>query len=35
MSRTFQPGQMQPFLDLTAQARGLTPGGTLRVERAL
>jgi hypothetical protein len=35
MSRTFQPGQMQPFLDLTAQARGLTPGGTLRVEREL
>ncbi len=35
MSRTFQPGQMQPWLDLTEQARGLAPGATLRVERVL
>lgn len=33
MSRTFQPGQMQPWLDLTSQAKVLPPGGTLRLER--
>jgi hypothetical protein len=35
MSRTFQPGQMQPWLDLTAQMRALKPGEPLKVERTL
>lgn len=33
MSRTFQPGQLQPWLDLTEEIKKLTPGQTLRVER--
>lgn len=35
MSRTWQAGQMQPWLDLTAQAARLKPGETLRLERTL
>jgi hypothetical protein len=33
MSRTFQAGQLQPWLDLTADVRKLSPGETLRVQR--
>jgi len=33
MSRTFQAGQMQPWLDLTQSARSLAPGEALKVER--
>jgi hypothetical protein len=33
MSRTWQRGQLQPWLDLTAQAKALGPGEPLRVER--
>jgi hypothetical protein len=33
MSLTFQPGQMQPWLDLTPQATTLAPGAALRVQR--
>lgn len=35
MSRTFQPGQMQPWIDLTEQRRKLTDGDALRLERTL
>ena len=35
MSRTFQSGQLQPWMDLTAQVRGLKPGEPLRVVRVL
>ena len=35
MSRTFQPGQLQPWMDLTVQVRGLKPGEPLRVVRVL
>lgn len=35
MSRTFQPGQLQPWLDLTEQVRSLSPGEPLTVERCL
>jgi hypothetical protein len=35
MSRTFQPGQMQPWIDLTQQARSLKPGQALTCERTL
>jgi hypothetical protein len=33
MSRTFQAGQLQPWLDLTDQVRQLSPGEALQVER--
>lgn len=33
MSRTFQPGQMQPWLDLTPQVRALSPNAELEMER--
>lgn len=33
MSRTFQAGQMQPWLDLTAKVRNLPPAQPLKVER--
>ena len=33
MSRTFQPGQMQPWLDLTEKVRNLPAGESLCVER--
>ena len=33
MSRTWHPGQMQPWLDLTAEMKKLQPGQTLRIER--
>lgn len=33
MSRTFQAGQLEPWLDLTADIKKLTPGKSLRVER--
>ncbi len=35
MSRTFQPGQLQPWLDLTPQVRALRDGEPLIVERTL
>ncbi len=35
MSRTFQIGQLQPWLDLTAKVKGLSPGEVLEVERYL
>ncbi|NJO39898.1 MAG: hypothetical protein HC769_04045 [Cyanobacteria bacterium CRU_2_1] len=35
MSRTFQLGQLQPWLDLTEEVRKLAPGETLTVEREL
>ncbi len=35
MSRTFQRGQLQPWLDLTAKVKGLSPGEVLEVERYL
>lgn len=35
MSRTFQRGQMQPWLDLTAEVKKLSPGQSLKVERNL
>ncbi|NER00072.1 MAG: hypothetical protein F6K30_25805, partial [Cyanothece sp. SIO2G6] len=35
MSRTFQSGQLQPWLDLTAQVKQLPDGEILRVERSL
>ncbi|NEQ33529.1 MAG: hypothetical protein F6K04_21465, partial [Leptolyngbya sp. SIO4C5] len=35
MSRTFQRGQLQPWLDLTPQIRQLQPGQPLKVERSL
>ncbi|MGK7890454.1 MAG: hypothetical protein AB4042_14050 [Leptolyngbyaceae cyanobacterium] len=35
MSRTFQAGQLQPWLDLTAQVKPLPDGEPLRVERSL
>ncbi|MEO0407799.1 MAG: hypothetical protein AAF289_10650, partial [Cyanobacteria bacterium P01_A01_bin.135] len=35
MSRTYQPGQLQPWLDLTEQVRGLEPGEPLVVKRSL
>ena len=33
MSRTFQLGQLQPWLDLTPQMKTLAPGETLKLER--
>ncbi len=35
MSRTYQAGQMQPWLDLTPKVRALKGGEALRVERVL
>jgi hypothetical protein len=35
MSRTFQAGQLQPWLDLTAQVRKLAPGEPLRLQRSV
>ena len=35
MSRTFQPGQLQPWLDLTDAVTKLSPGQTFKVERQL
>jgi hypothetical protein len=35
MSRTFQIGQLQPWLDLTSDVRKLAPGQPLRLERTL
>lgn len=35
MSRTFQPGQLQPWLDLTPQIRALREGQPLVLERSL
>ncbi len=35
MSRTFQMGQLQPWLQLTEQIKGLAPGQSLRVMRDL
>ena len=35
MSRTWQAGQLQPWLDLTEQMRALAPGDVLRLERTL
>lgn len=35
MSRTFQRGQLQPWLDLTGQVQQLEPGEPLQVERKL
>lgn len=35
MSRTFQIGQLQPWLDLTPQIRQLGPGEPLRIQRRL
>ncbi len=35
MSRTFQAGQLQPWLDLTAEVRQLSAGDPLKVERWL
>jgi hypothetical protein len=33
MSRTFQPGQLQPWLDLTPEVKKLAPGESLKLER--
>jgi hypothetical protein len=33
MSRTFQPGQLQPWFDLTERVKSLRPGDVLRLER--
>jgi hypothetical protein len=33
MSRTFQAGQLQPWLDLTTEVKKLAAGETLRLER--
>jgi hypothetical protein len=35
MSRTFQIGQLQPWLDLTEQVKQLKPNQNLRLERDL
>jgi hypothetical protein len=35
MSRTYQPGQLQPWLDLTSQIKELAPGAALCVQREL
>lgn len=35
MSRTYQPGQLQPWLDLTPQIKDLAPGATLHLQREL
>ncbi|MEO1590514.1 MAG: hypothetical protein AAFU71_04380 [Cyanobacteria bacterium J06632_22] len=35
MSRTYQPGQLQPWQDLTPQVRQLSPGQSLKLERQL
>ncbi|MDD5351306.1 MAG: hypothetical protein PHQ12_13935, partial [Chthoniobacteraceae bacterium] len=35
MSRTYQPGQLQPWLDLTPKLKALAPGAALRLEREL
>jgi hypothetical protein len=35
MSRTYQAGQLQPWLDLTAQMRKLKPGEPLKLSRTL
>jgi hypothetical protein len=34
MSRTYQAGQLQPWLDLTDKVRELRPDEPLRIERA-
>ena len=34
MSRTYQKGQLQPWLDLTDEARKLKPGESLKLERS-
>ena len=33
MSRTFQLGQLQPWLDLSKEVRKLAPGEPLKLER--
>ena len=33
MSRTFQHGQLQPWLDLTQEVKKLAPGESLKLER--
>ena len=35
MSRTFQPGQLQPWLDLTERVQQLETGATLKLQRSL
>lgn len=35
MSRVFQRGQLQPWIDLTEELQKLTPGHPLRIERVL
>jgi hypothetical protein len=35
MSRTYQAGQLQPWLDLTGKIKKLSPGEPLRIERQL
>lgn len=35
MSRTFQRGQLQPWLDLSNEVKRLTPGASLKLERKL
>ena len=35
MSRTFQSGQLQPWLDLTETVKQLAPGEPLKLERTL
>ncbi len=35
MSRTFQKGQLQPWLNLTSRVKKLAPGQTLKLERRL
>ena len=35
MSRTFQPGQLQPWLDLTDQVKQLGKGESLKLERSI
>jgi hypothetical protein len=35
MSRTYQAGQLQPWLDLTSQVRALSDGAPLKLERVV
>jgi hypothetical protein len=35
MSRTFQMGQLQPWLDVTDRLKSLKPGQVLKLERTL